>query len=56
MILGITYRDDSVKILTEKFSLSEDGLFLYAEITVDDPVYLTEPPFIIAGKKLQTEK
>ena len=31
------------KILTEKFSLSEDGLFLYAEITVDDPVYLTEP-------------
>ena len=31
------------KHLTEKFTLSEDGLFLYAEITVDDPVYLSKP-------------
>jgi hypothetical protein len=41
------------KQLLERFSLSEDGLFLLAEITVTDPVYLTEPvTFIHRWKKL----
>lgn len=31
------------KTLLEKYSLSNDGLFLHAEITVTDPVYLAEP-------------
>jgi len=31
------------KQLTEKFSLSEDGKYLIAEITIDDSVYLTKP-------------
>jgi hypothetical protein len=31
------------KQLTERFTLSDDGLFLLVEITVDDPVYFTEP-------------
>jgi len=31
------------KHLVERFSLSDDGLFLMAEITVTDPVYFTEP-------------
>ena len=31
------------KHLVERFRLSEDGLHLYAEITVTDPVYLAEP-------------
>lgn len=31
------------KHLIERFSLSDDGLFLNAEITITDPVYLTEP-------------
>lgn len=31
------------KHLIERFRLSEDGLHLYAEITVTDPVYFTEP-------------
>lgn len=31
------------KVLTEKFTLSDDGMFLYAEITVNDPIYLEEP-------------
>ncbi len=31
------------KHLIERFSLSDDGLFLTAEITITDPVYLTEP-------------
>lgn len=41
------------KQLVERFSLSDDGLFLLAEITVTDPVYLTEPvTFIHRWKKL----
>lgn len=31
------------KQLVERFTLSDDGLFLYAEITVTDPVYFTKP-------------
>lgn len=31
------------KHLVERFSLSEDGLYLTAEITVTDPVFLAEP-------------
>ena len=31
------------KQLVERFKLSDDGLFLMAEITVTDPVYFTEP-------------
>ncbi len=31
------------KHLVERFSLSEDGMYLTAEITVTDPVYFTEP-------------
>lgn len=31
------------KQLVETFRLSDDGLFLHAEITVTDPVYLAEP-------------
>lgn len=31
------------KQLVERFSLSDDGLFLMVEITVTDPVYFTEP-------------
>jgi hypothetical protein len=31
------------KQLVEEFWLSDDGLFLYADITVTDPVYLSEP-------------
>jgi hypothetical protein len=31
------------KQLVEKFWMSDDGLFLHAEITVTDPVYLSEP-------------
>ncbi len=31
------------KHLLERFSLSDDGLYLTAEITVTDPVYLAEP-------------
>ena len=31
------------KTLIEQFSLSDDGLYLHAEITVSDPVYLKEP-------------
>jgi hypothetical protein len=31
------------KKLLERFSLSEDGMYLHAEITVTDPVYLSEP-------------
>ena len=31
------------KHLVERFSLSDDGLFLMAEITVTDPIYFTEP-------------
>ncbi|MDX1404832.1 MAG: DUF6152 family protein [Woeseiaceae bacterium] len=31
------------KQLVERFSLSEDGLYLMAEITVTDPVYFSEP-------------
>ena len=41
------------KHLLERFTLSEDGLFLLAEITITDPVYLTEPvTFIHRWKKL----
>ncbi len=41
------------KNLIERFSLSEDGLFLTAEITITDPVYLTEPvTFLHRWKKL----
>lgn len=31
------------KHLIERFSLSDDGMYLHAEITVTDPVYLAEP-------------
>jgi len=31
------------KHLVERFTLSDDGLYLMAEITVTDPVYFTEP-------------
>ena len=31
------------KHLVERFTLSDDGLYLHAEITVMDPVYLAEP-------------
>ena len=31
------------KHLVEKFTLSEDGMFLHAEITITDPVYLARP-------------
>ena len=31
------------KQLTEKFTLSENGTYLIAEITINDPVYLTKP-------------
>ncbi len=31
------------KHLVERFNLSDDGLYLMAEITVTDPVYFTEP-------------
>ena len=31
------------KKLREVFTMSEDGLFLMAEITIDDPVYLAKP-------------
>ncbi len=31
------------KYLVERFTLSDDGLFLMAKITVTDPVYFTEP-------------
>jgi len=31
------------KHLVERFTLSDDGLYLHAEITVTDPVYLAEP-------------
>jgi hypothetical protein len=31
------------KELVERFTLSDDGLYLMAEITVTDPVYFTEP-------------
>jgi hypothetical protein len=41
------------KQLLERFSLSDDGLFLIAEITITDPVYLSEPvTFIHRWKKL----
>jgi len=41
------------KHLIERFTLSGDGLFLVAEITVTDPVYLTEPvTFLHRWKKL----
>lgn len=41
------------KYLVERFSLSEDGLFLIAEITISDPEYLTEPvTFLHRWKKL----
>ena len=33
----------SEKHLVEKFTMSDDGLFLYADITVTDPVYLSKP-------------
>jgi hypothetical protein len=33
----------SQKRLTEKFTLSGNGTYLIAEITIDDPVFLTEP-------------
>lgn len=33
----------SQKQLTEKFSLSGNGTYLIAEITINDPVYLTKP-------------
>ena len=33
----------SEKHLVEKFTMSGDGLFLHAEITVTDPVYLSKP-------------
>ena len=31
------------KHLVEKFTLSEDGMYLHAEITITDPVYLAKP-------------
>jgi hypothetical protein len=31
------------KRLVEKFTMSDDGLFLHAEITITDPVYLAKP-------------
>ena len=31
------------KHLVEKFTMSDDGLFLHAEITITDPVYLAKP-------------
>ena len=31
------------KHLVEKFTMSDDGLYLHAEITITDPVYLSEP-------------
>ena len=31
------------KHLLEKFTMSDDGLYLHAEITITDPVYLSEP-------------
>jgi len=31
------------KQLVERFRLSDDGLYLHAEITITDPVYLAEP-------------
>ncbi len=31
------------KVLREVFTMSDDGLFLMAEITITDPVYLAEP-------------
>ena len=34
---------DRVNFSAEKFTLSDDGMFLYAEITVNDPIYLEEP-------------
>ena len=41
------------KTLLEHFTLSADGLFLTAEITITDPVYLTEPvTFLHRWKKL----
>jgi len=41
------------KQLMERFSLSDDGLFLIAEITITDPVYLSEPvTFLHRWKKL----
>jgi hypothetical protein len=33
----------SEKQLVEKFTMSDGGLFLHAEITITDPVYLSEP-------------
>ena len=33
----------SEKHLVERFTMSDDGLFLHAEITVTDPVYLSKP-------------
>ncbi len=41
------------KHLLEQFTLSDDGLFLTAEITITDPVYLSEPvTFLHRWKKL----
>ena len=41
------------KHLEERFALSNDGLFLTAEITITDPVYLSEPvTFLHRWKKL----
>ena len=31
------------KTLVERYRLSDDGLYLHAEITITDPVYLAEP-------------
>jgi hypothetical protein len=41
MHTGIDSSDQ--KRLVERFSMSDDGLYLYAEITVTDPVYLSKP-------------
>ena len=48
---GIDSSED--KHLIERFSLSDDGLYLYAEITITDPKYLAKPhTFLHRWKKL----
>jgi predicted amidohydrolase len=50
---GAEFDSSDQKQLLERFSLSDDGLFLIAEITITDPVYLSEPvTFIHRWKKL----
>ena len=51
MHTGIDSSDQ--KQLVERFTMSEDGMYLYAEITVTDPVYLSKPhTFTHRGAKL----